>query len=121
MKKEVKIKFRKPCCYCVMKHLSQALILLQESILGYPRHVWLALGHMAEAESEILEYSEELAKKIRDVRICIQDQKPQKCSVQDLIWQVEEFMHSIPEKEYGKNPLIKQNGSIISNQQGKKI
>ena len=96
------INARKSCCYCVLKHLSQALILYQESCLGYPRHIWLCLGHLAEAESEILEYAPGMAERIRDIRLCIQDKKPQNCSIQDLIWDIERFMEG---ENYGKNPM----------------
>jgi len=44
---------RKPCANCARKHLGQAIVLLQESLQGYPSHRWLAVGHIAEAEAEI--------------------------------------------------------------------
>lgn len=65
---------REDCFFCVRKHLAQAQILLDESQLGYPLHKWLAVGHLAEAESEVLRYSLEFAKKIRETRIRIMGQ-----------------------------------------------
>ena len=61
---------------CVKKHLAQATILIHEyeksfDELGrvYPFHKYYALGHLAEAEDEILKDDKELALKIRDLRI----------------------------------------------------
>ena len=43
---------REHCWECVMKHIAQACILEGEARLGYPVHMWLAMGHLAEAEAE---------------------------------------------------------------------
>jgi len=60
---------RPGCINCGLKHLAQAQVLLDESLLGYPLHKWLAYGHMAEAESELLTEQPLLATKIREERI----------------------------------------------------
>ncbi len=60
---------RKSCMDCVRKHLAQAQVLLDEAHLGYPHHRWLAVGHLAEAESECLDEHEEFARKIRSCRL----------------------------------------------------
>lgn len=44
---------RKPCMDCVEKHIAQAWILGNESLLGYPEHLTLAVGHLAEALEEL--------------------------------------------------------------------
>jgi hypothetical protein len=54
---------------CVRKHLAQAQVLLDEAHLGYPHHRWLAVGHLAEAESECLDEQAEFARKIRSCRL----------------------------------------------------
>jgi len=59
---------RKPCAHCAKKHLSQAMVLLDESINGYPEHRWMAVGHVAEAESEIAGLYPDVAKTLRGVR-----------------------------------------------------
>ena len=59
---------RPPCLDCVRKHLAQAIVLLQESVQGYPDHRWLAVGHLAEAEAESQGASEEMADLLRDIR-----------------------------------------------------
>ena len=59
---------RPHCVDCTRKHLGQAIVLLQESLHGYPLHVWLAIGHMAEAEAEIEGIYPDLAKVIRGAR-----------------------------------------------------
>jgi len=63
------VKPRPGCIQCVKKHIAQAIILLQESISGYPDHRWLAVGHMAEAEAESPSLSLMLA--IREERLKI--------------------------------------------------
>jgi hypothetical protein len=57
------------CLNCVRKHLAQSIILIIESRLGYPEHIWLAIGHMAEAESESIQKYPKLAESIRQERI----------------------------------------------------
>lgn len=56
---------RQSCLDCVRKHISQSIVLLNEASLGYPNHRWLAIGHLAEAESESIKDYPELAKTIR--------------------------------------------------------
>ena len=60
---------RHTCLDCVRKHLAQASVLMDEAALGYPHHRWLAVGHLAEAESESLREQPEFAKQIRECRI----------------------------------------------------
>lgn len=62
---------RKGCLACAIKHVAQAQVLLDEAALGYPNHKWLACGHLAEAESELLGVDPELAKQIRPMRIAV--------------------------------------------------
>ena len=59
---------RKPCANCARKHLGQAIVLLQESIHGYPEHRWIAAGHIAEAEAEIEGIWQDMASEFRKVR-----------------------------------------------------
>jgi len=58
---------------CVLKHLGQASVLLDEAKLGYPEHRWLAVGHLAEAESESLSDYPVLAQSIRETRKIVMD------------------------------------------------
>ncbi len=70
---------REFCPRCAIKHLAQARALLKERDKGYPHHVWYAVGHMAEAEDEIVERMPEEALLIRkermrlekDLRACV--------------------------------------------------
>ena len=48
----MKITTRESCLFCVSKHISQAIVLMQEAYAGYPEHRWLAVGHLGEAEAE---------------------------------------------------------------------
>lgn len=60
---------RPSCLNCARKHLAQALILLTEYTLGYSGlWLWLAIGHMAEAEAELLRKHEDIAVEIRTRR-----------------------------------------------------
>ena len=43
---------RKSCLDCVEKHISQAYILGNESMMGYPEHLVFVLGHLSEAIEE---------------------------------------------------------------------
>lgn len=42
---------------------------MDEAELGYPEHAWLAVGHLAEAESELLANYPELAHEVRRHRL----------------------------------------------------
>lgn len=66
---------RKSCLFCVSKHISQAIVLTTESVMGYPIHLWLAVGNLAEAESEACSKYPEFAKEIRDIRLSLMGQK----------------------------------------------
>lgn len=57
------------CPRCAIKHLGQARALLLERKKGYPHHVWYAIGHMAEAEDEIIERMPDEAAAIRAERM----------------------------------------------------
>lgn len=60
---------RDSCINCVKKHLGQSEVLMGEALRGYPEHQWLAVGHLAEAEEEILGISLEIANEIREHRL----------------------------------------------------
>ncbi len=64
---------REFCPRCAIKHLAKAHILLNESKLGYPHHVWYAMGNMSEAEDEIVEFLPDQAQEIRAARIKLQE------------------------------------------------
>jgi len=59
---------RPSCILCVKKHLGQAAVLFQEALQGYPAHRWLAIGHLAEAESESQQMAPEFAEMVRQER-----------------------------------------------------
>jgi len=74
------------CLLCILKHLSQADVLMDEASLGYPMHRWRAIGHMAEAESECLGFSVTLARRIRLRRLLYID--GEEVDLKDLISEV---------------------------------
>ena len=65
--------FRESCLDCYRKHVGQAIALFTESALGYESHFWLAIGHLAEAETETINSYPELAKTTRNYRLQIMD------------------------------------------------
>ncbi len=64
---------RKTCARCAVKHLGQAAVLMKETRLGYPLHIYYALAHMAEASDELVDLMPEEANAVRDERIKIED------------------------------------------------
>ncbi len=60
---------RPSCLDCARKHLAQACILMMEAAKGYPEYRILVIGHMAEAEDEMIKRFPEKANMIRDTRI----------------------------------------------------
>lgn len=61
------------CPKCAIKHIAQARALLLESRKGYPVHVAYAMGHLAEAEDEIVLQMPESAALIREERLMLED------------------------------------------------
>ncbi len=60
---------RNSCLLCSSKHTSAAEVLAQEANLGYPLHAWLAVGHLEQAESELLSDYPVEAKYVREERV----------------------------------------------------
>jgi len=63
---------RNSCLVCVRKHIAKAIILLSESKLGYPQHLYLALGNLSEAEDEAVNTYPAFANRIRNCRLRIE-------------------------------------------------
>lgn len=64
---------REPCADCTRKHVSQAIILINESHQGYPAHRWLAIGHLAEASDESIGKWPSVARELREERLLLMD------------------------------------------------
>lgn len=60
------------CARCAIKHLAKAKIQMDEMRLGYPHHIWYALGNMSEAEDEIVSHMPDEASAIREERLKVQ-------------------------------------------------
>ena len=60
---------RDSCIRCALKHIGQARALLLETKKGYPEFVVFALGHLAEAEDELVKDHQEQANKVREERL----------------------------------------------------
>ena len=76
---------RASCLDCCRKHLSQALILMQEVHQGYPAHRWIAIGHMGEAADEALKEHPKFADEIRKHRIKYMGDADYDVPIMDLI------------------------------------
>lgn len=60
------------CLDCVIKHLSQAMIVHEEEVpMGYPQHIYRVVGHLAEASRESVSDYPEIAGVIRDHRLAL--------------------------------------------------
>jgi len=91
-KREVIMKKLRPSCLeCVKKHIAQAIILLKESISGYPEHLWLAIGHLAEAEEESIKNYPQFADKIRKDRLELMNNKGEESNLLLLIKEIMEL------------------------------
>jgi hypothetical protein len=84
---------RPPCTFCARKHLAQALVLLMESRQGYPQHLWLAIGHLAEAADELIgggPAMRDAAHRIRQERKTLEHDPSHDVPILDIIQQVSE-------------------------------
>lgn len=59
---------RPSCSLCALKHIAQARALALECRKGYAQFFIFALGHLAEAEDELVVEHAELGNAVRDVR-----------------------------------------------------
>lgn len=60
---------RPSCLDCARKHVAEAEVLMREALMGYPPHAYLAVGHLSQAEAELLKDFEEMAHIIRAERV----------------------------------------------------
>ncbi len=71
---------RKACWDCVKKHLSEALVLMPECLMGYgaDKHEqkWEMIGHLSQAAKECVKVNQPLADRIRSLRTKIMKQGP---------------------------------------------
>ena len=56
------------CWECVMKHISTAVVYVQEANLGYPKYKYYAIGEMVHAEYELIQIDPDLANILRHYR-----------------------------------------------------
>jgi len=64
---------REPCLDCTIKHLGQAFVTNIEYCLGYPEHILLTIGHLAEASEECFRENSAIADLIRQERLNLMD------------------------------------------------
>lgn len=64
---------RESCVLCAVKHMAQARVLLLEASKGYEEHYFFALGHLAEAEDELIKHHPDLVSILRTHRKKLED------------------------------------------------
>ena len=64
---------RPTCGRCAIKHIGQAAILMNETRMGYPLHIYYALAHMAEASDELIDMMPDEAAAVREERLKVED------------------------------------------------
>lgn len=84
---------RPSCLNCARKHLAKALINLNESRLGYPVFVWLAIGHLSEAEDELLARYPEQSLSIREHRKALEDDNSYIFDILEIISELTEVFN----------------------------
>lgn len=67
------VRSRSACRRCTIKHLAQAAVLALEYCKGHDEHAFLIIGHLAEAEDEIIGMSWTMAEDIRRLRKSFED------------------------------------------------
>ncbi len=80
---------RESCTDCVLKHIAVAHILLHEAKMGYPNHVYLALGHLAQAEVELAAKHLDVARELRIVRKHIEEEENADFNVMEWIERIQ--------------------------------
>jgi hypothetical protein len=64
---------RPHCLECVRKHLGSAIVVMVETLTGYPEHITYVAGELDQAVQEAIHSYPELALKIRRMRIEYED------------------------------------------------
>lgn len=59
---------RVSCLDCARKHIAAAEVLMNEALLGYPMFSWYAIGHLEQAEEELLSDYPDEAENVRAER-----------------------------------------------------
>jgi hypothetical protein len=70
---------------CACKHIAQTRVLLLEKAKGYPEHYWFAMGHLAEAEEELVKDFPEKTALVRAERLNLQKNRDYEMPFADLI------------------------------------
>ena len=83
---------RESCILCGLKHVSKAIILLSEAQLGYPMHLYLALGNLSEAEDELVDEYPDLATEIRNLRLDIMEDVSEGTKLIDIMYKLMELL-----------------------------
>lgn len=90
---------REPCLDCVIKHLGQAFVTNIEYHMGYPDHILLTIGHLAEASEECFGKNAEIANRIRQERLSLMDSYDYEVPYFELYNMVNDFAMATEDQE----------------------
>ena len=76
---------RESCRECACKHIAQARVLLLETNNGYQEHYWFAMGHLAEAEDELVKDFPDQTALVRAERLKLQEDRNHEVPFADMI------------------------------------
>jgi hypothetical protein len=76
---------RPSCLDCARKHIAEAEVLIRESVMGYPLHAWLSIGHLSQAEAELIKDYPSVAHEVRAERLNLIDGMNYKADEDDNI------------------------------------
>lgn len=107
---------RNSCLSCALKHLAQSSILLSESVKGYPNHFWFSLGHLAEAEDELVKDFPQMSNMIRDNRVALEKDNKFKIDFDLIIEKISKLKEGGDVKAFSEPIVVKSvedNGVVI--------
>ena len=90
---------RESCVLCACKHVAQARVLLLEALRGYPEHYWFAMGHLAEAEEELVKDFSVLADLVRGHRKRLEEDREYQIPFGTVILEIAAYGESRIEAE----------------------
>ncbi|MCH8247079.1 MAG: hypothetical protein IH951_11805 [Bacteroidetes bacterium] len=93
-------RIRETCVQCALKHIGQAHILFYEKEQGYPRHHFIGLAHLAEAQDELAQMFPGWATRVRIIRKAKETDHELQLDLGRLIEELAAF-----DKEYAESEL----------------
>ena len=113
--KRPNLKKRPFCLDCVRKHLAEAIILLEEVLMGYSEephlHWWLCIGHLSQSASEMTGYDTDQANDIRFLRLDLMENREDDETQKTILNQLKQKLKDLAEIEIKDNPVNEDNSN----------